>query len=110
MDDVFLLNAKKYWECPSCGVQSVSDDPKIFAAQHPCPKHYGLMVNMVSVTSNYGLKKGQYEHRINEIEGYEGTGQVLHKLNGRPIRNVETWRPDGQDCNILAPSIVREIK
>lgn len=102
----------KYWECPSCGFQSTSTDGLVYGATHACPRHHGLQAMMVRVSSNGGLKRGTYEHRVNVRGDYVGREQgLIYDPDGRPIMSVELLKPDGgNDLRIFAPCAVASMR
>lgn len=66
---------------------------------HRCPAIGGIDVPL----HPEGTK---YEIRANVREDYVGQDDVWYDENKRPIMSVTTIRDEGQDCTVLAPSII----
>lgn len=107
-----VLDAIKLWECASCGFQTVSRNPRIYAATHPCGKHAGLQVDLVRVTNLDGLTRGKFGVRVNERPDYVGREVgVMYDGEGKVIMSVEILKPDGSnDCRIFAPCAMASLR
>lgn len=90
-----LLNAEKRWECPSCGGQHVTHEPRPHVPMHPCKGLGGLLAPFVEVHGD--LVKGSVQHRVVEREDYVGDEQGVPMIDGRPIMAVRTERADGSN-------------
>lgn len=93
-----LLDPSKRWECPSCGLQHVTREPRPHTPMHPCPGLRGLLAPFVEVVGE--LKKNSVRHVAVEREDYIGDEQGV----GR-VMAVRTERADGSnDCHVFAPA------
>lgn len=99
-----VLNAEKHWECPSCGAQYVTQEPKPHIPMHPCPKLALILAPYVEVTGAE-LDKHKQRHVVVEREDYIGNELVRVNAAGRPIRSIITERADGSNDNhVFAPT------
>jgi hypothetical protein len=91
-----LLNAEKRWECPACGLQHKTTEPRPHTPMHTCPALSGLDAPFVEVTG-IEFKKHSARLVVNEREDYIGSEVVTLDANGRPIMSVSTERADGSN-------------
>lgn len=92
-----LLDPTKRWECPSCGGQHVTREPRPHTPMHPCKALGGLLAPFVEV---YGaeLAKGAARHVLVEREDYVGDERGVG-----PVMGLRTERADGSnDCQVFA--------
>lgn len=100
-----VLDPTRWWECPTCGHQHITREPRAHVPMHPCPDRAGLDVPLVEVHTNAGLARGTVRHRVVEREDYEGDAEGLRRADGRPVMAVHTERADGShDTHVFAPS------
>ena len=101
-----VLSNKRFWECPSCAFQHVTDQPGALTPMHPCPGHAGVEVPLVGVQTNAGLRRGMVRHVVAERGDMIGTEfGVRHDSNGRAVQAVITERADGSnDTHVFAPT------
>lgn len=92
-----LLNIEKRWECPSCGGQHVTTEPRPHVPMHPCKGLHGLLAPFVEVTGGE-LGKGSVQHRVVEREDYIGDEHgITFDGTGRAVMAVRTERADGSN-------------
>jgi hypothetical protein len=104
MAGVILEVPSKNWECPSCGFQTVTRDPRPHMPTHPCPKYNGFSVPLVEVFGD-ALKKHSVRHVVKERDDYVGKEIVQLGPDGKPIMALITERADGSnDTRIYAPT------
>ena len=104
MTDAVLLSVEKRWECPSCGDQQVTRDPKVVALGHCCKALASLSVPYVQV-HGLELRKHAARHRAVEREDYISGELVQTDGHGRPVMAVNTDYADGRnDCTVYAPT------
>lgn len=97
MSGVLLEPPENRWECPSCGLQDVTREPRPHTRMHLCSK-LGLTVPMLPAGT-------RAEHQLVEREDYIGDEEVqLDQVNHRPVMSVRTVREDGEDCTVYAPT------
>jgi len=97
-----LLSTKRYWVCPNCPTEAVSDDPRPHTKFHECPGLLGLTAPMVP-------KGTKAKVEAQEREDYIGTEQIrMHE--GRPVMSVVTTRDEGQDVAVFAPTATATAK
>ena len=103
MRSVPILDPTKGWECPSCGKQHVTREPRPHTPMHNCAAQRGLSVPFVEVTSNFGLRKGAVRHVAVERGDYVGQEKgLLYDAEGRAVMAVRTERADGSnDCHVF---------
>lgn len=100
--NVPLLTPEHRWECPSCGMQDVTHEPRPHTRMHPCRALAGFTAPMVEV-HGIELKKHSVVHRVNEREDYIGGELVQLDGNGRPVMSISTERADGSnDLHVYA--------
>lgn len=111
MTDVHVLDPTKRWECPSCGAQHVTREPRPHTPMHPCRAQKGLLVPFVEVHGTE-LAKHSVRHVPVEREDYvaDEVG-VAHDGEGRAVQAVRTERADGSyDCHVFAPTASLETE
>ena len=99
---------ERRWECPSCGFQHVTKDPRPVTPTHPCPKFNGFSVPLAEVQGK-ALKKNSVRHVLQHREDFVENEIVQLGPDGKPIMAIRTERSDGSnDVRIYAPMAVRE--
>lgn len=100
-----ILEAERFWECPSCGHRKMTTRAGIITPMHRCPKQMGLEVPLVQVLDGGSLKAGAVRHVVVERMDMIGPNEVvLLDGRGRPIQAVITERADGSnDVHVFAP-------
>ena len=102
MSVVILQAPEKHWECPSCGIQHVTNEARPHTPMHNCGALNGLVAPYVEVLGSE-LKKNSVRHRLQEREDYVGKEIVRTDATGRPFVAVYTDRADGSnDCHAFA--------
>lgn len=101
--NVPILSTEKRWECPSCGRQVITHEPRPHSELHACPAQHGLVVPFVEVQGT-GLARNTVRHVPVEREDYIGSEKgVRFDDEGRPVMAVRTERADGSnDCHVFA--------
>ena len=87
------------WYCPSCHAtdQTREKPATAYTRMHNCPK-----VGMLSIPMLQEGVKGKHLARLRD--DYVGKELVQYDADGRPVASVETWRDEGQDCVVFAPT------
>lgn len=87
------------WNCPSCTVEyrRMKPDDGSGPPMHKCRGVRGLLIPLVP-------KGVVATHVIREREDFVGDEKVQLDGEGRPTMSVETWRDDGQDATVFAPT------
>lgn len=99
-----LLDPTKHWQCPSCGLQHVTKEPRPHVPMHPCRALRGVLAPFVEV-HGHELRKHSVRHVVNEREDYVGGELVRTDGEGRPVMSIVTERADGSnDCHVFAPT------
>lgn len=100
-----ILPAERYWECPSCGYQTVTTRGGVITPMHACARQVGLEVPLVQVFDNHGLKPGAVRHvAVERMDMVGAETGVLVDNQGRVIQAIRTERADGSnDCRVFAP-------
>lgn len=98
-----ILQTIKRWYCPECGRQHVTNIPQPHSPMHQCASLKGAWVPFVEE----GIKASL---RVNEREDYIGTDIGQTDDDGKIIRSITTIREDGEDCHILAPTVIKKIE
>lgn len=102
-----ILQPATYWECPSCGLQDVTHNPKPHTRMHSCDLFAGFSMPMVKVDNNHGLDRSKVRHRMIERGDWVGQEVGVATHEGRAIMAVHTERPDGShDTVVYAPTAV----
>ncbi len=111
MPRVPLLNAEKWWECPSCGHQARTVTGKVVTPMHQCPNLAGLDVPLVQVTTNAGIPRNQVRHQIIEREDWIGREVGVRRAGRRAVMAVRTERADGSnDTAVYAPTATARME
>lgn len=107
-----LLNPVRWWECPSCHGQHVTNDPRAITPMHNCRAMRGLLVPYVQVQNNHGISRGSVRLVALERPDFEGQEVGLnHDAEGRSIYAVHTERSDGSnDCFVFPAAAVSDSK
>lgn len=93
-----ILVATKRWSCPSCGLETVTQEAKPHVPMHPCPKMGGLVASFSEVDA-----KQKTRHVMVEREDYVNN-ETVTTVDGRPIMALRTEREDGSaDVSVFAP-------
>lgn len=91
-----LLSVRRFWTCPRCLTEDVTNRSEPHTQMHNCPGLGGLTAPMVPA----GTKA---KHEAREREDYiNGDDVPLHE--GRPVMSIVTTRDDGEDCTVYAPT------
>lgn len=98
-----ILDATKWWECPSCSGQHVTQDLRTITPMHHCRAMKGLLVPYVQVHNNHGIRRGTVRLVALERQDFEGAEKGLrHDGDGKPVFAVHTERADGSnDCHVF---------
>ena len=97
-----LTPLEKHWECPSCGLQHVTNEPKPHTPMHNCVKLNGLVAPFVEVFGDQ-LEKHSVQHKVVVRGDYLGDELARFDGAGKPITAVLTERADGSnDCYAFA--------
>jgi hypothetical protein len=101
-----VLDPTQHWQCPSCGAQHVTKEPRPHTPFHPCRAQKGLTVPYVVVDRGSELKKHAVRHVVVERGDFIGRERgVRHDGEGRAVMAVRTERADGSnDCTVFAPA------
>lgn len=102
-NQAYLLKNEKHWECPECGVQNVTHEARPHTQFHACSKLKGAWAPLIEA----GIKAHLV---VNEREDYIGTDIPQTDEDGKVIKSITTIREDGEDCHILAPTVVFKIR
>lgn len=95
-----ILDPTRWWECPSCGHQRKTDDPRPISPMHQCPSHSGVDVPLVQVHTNSGIRSSAVRHVVVPRDDYIG-GEV----GATRVMAVRTERADGSnDTHVFAPT------
>jgi len=105
-----ILDPERHWQCLSCGHQHVTHTPQVVTPLHQCQSHHGLDVPYTEVPRGRAeLRRHEGRHVVNEREDYVGR-ELPRYLNGRPIMNLVTERPDGSnDVRVFAPTALSRM-
>lgn len=101
MPGIPLPMPEHHWECPSCGLQHVTREPRPHTPMHFCAKHGGLNAPFAKVERNReGLRRGDVVHRLIERGDYIGKEVGVAHANGMAVMAVHTERSDGHDTHV----------
>lgn len=99
-----ILDPTRRWECPSCGAQHITRDPRPVTPMHQCREHHGLDMPFAEVRAGrLELGRGTVTHRIIERGDWVGKEQGIRMVDGRAVMAVHTERADGHDTHVFAP-------
>lgn len=107
MNVVIFEVKERHWECPSCGRQHVSRDPRPHTPTHVCPELSGLSAPFVEVLEGQSLKKNSVRHKIKEREDYIGDEVGVIIKDGRPVMALDTERSDGSNDTRIFPPVAQ---
>ena len=105
-----VLNPEFHWECPSCGLQHVTREPRPHTPMHFCAKHGGLNTPFARVYGNaQQLRRGEAAHRVIERGDYIGVDIGVAFAGSKAVMAVHTERSDGHDTHVYAPAATLRI-
>lgn len=98
-----VLNPVRFWECPECHAQHVTNDPRAITPMHVCRALRGLLAPYVQVQNNHGIRRGAVRLVALERPDFEGQEVGLTRDgDGKSIYAVHTERADGSnDCHVF---------
>jgi hypothetical protein len=108
MAAVLLDPVEKHWECPSCGIQHTTREPRPHIPMHFCVALNGLVAPYVELyNGEQHLEKNSVRHVAVVREDYVGEAIPRTDDNGVPYSSVITERADGtNDCHAFADTAI----
>lgn len=104
-----LLDPTRRWQCPSCGLQHVTREPRPHTPLHACKAHAGFAMPYAPVHGSE-LRKNTVVHRVVERGDTTNGDKVRTDANGRAVMAVLTERADGYDSHVYAPTAEAHLK
>src|ERR1700759_3319982 len=102
--NVPLLSAPEHhWVCPNCTLTDVTYETQPHTRFHDCP---GLKMLSAPFVEEHVKAKVEARPR----EDYVGTDLPQYDGDGVPIMSVVTTREDGEDCAVLAPTVILNMR
>jgi hypothetical protein len=89
--------------CPNCDRVDVTHEPRPHTRFHPCAGLKGLTAPMVSEGTRCKVE-------ARERGDYIGDSIPHLDADGKPWMSVVTTRDDGEDCAVLAPTAVLDLR
>lgn len=101
-----VLDPTKFWQCPSCGLQHVTKEPRPHTPMHTCTSLKGMVAPFAEVPKGQTLLKHSLVHRVDYREDYVGDEVgVATDEDGRPVMAIRTEKADGSnDTHVFAPT------
>lgn len=96
-----ILTPEHRWQCPTCGLQHITREPRPHVPMHPCRGLAGFLTPFARVD---GSDLQGVVHRVVERGDYIAGEKVRLDGDGRPIMAISTEHDDGYDTHVYAPT------